>query len=75
MQKGSLKKEQNTKGIFRNVAWPHKNDIRKTKAHLELMFVKNKDNMKNFSHPINSKIVNNKTIGTLVDGTSDSRCR
>lgn len=47
-----MKEGQDTKEVFRNVAWPRKNDVRKTKAHLELMLVKDiKDNMKNFSHP------------------------
>lgn len=76
MQKGSiwrsLKEGQNTNKIFRNIAWPHKNYVRKTKAHWELIFVKDiKDNMKNFSHPINSKMVNSEAIGTLLDETSD----
>lgn len=67
MQKGSiwrsLKEGQNTNKIFRNIAWPHKNYVRKTKAHWELIFVKDiKDNMKNFSHPINSKMVNSEDI-------------
>lgn len=36
------------------------------------MFVKDiKDNMENFSHPITSKMVNNKNTSTLLDGTSD----
>lgn len=36
------------------------------------MFVKDiKDNMKNLSHPINSKMVNNKNMGSLLDGTSN----
>lgn len=36
------------------------------------MLVKDiKDNMENFSHPINSKMVNNKNIGALLNGTSD----
>lgn len=67
-----MKEGQDTKEVFRNVAWPRKNDVRKTKAHLELMLVKDiKDNMKNFSHPINSKMVKNKNIGALLDGSSD----
>lgn len=75
MQKDSMKEFEGgtgTKEIFRNVAWPHKDKVRKTKAHLELMFVKDtKDKVKNFSHLINSKMVNNKNIGTLLNGTSD----
>lgn len=56
---------------FRNVAWTHKHDVRKTKAHLELMLVKDiKDNMNNFSHPINHKMLNKKKIGTLLNGAS-----
>lgn len=30
-----------------------------------------KDNMKNFSHPINSKMLNRKNVGLLLNGASD----
>lgn len=51
-----MKEGENKKELFRKAAWQHKNDVRKTKAHLELMFVKDiKDNMKNISDPITAK--------------------
>lgn len=67
-----MKEGQNTNKIFRNIAPPYKNYVRKTKAHRELIFVKDiKDNMKNFRHPINSKMANSEDTGILLDETSD----
>lgn len=36
------------------------------------MLVKDiKDNMKNFGHPINSKMLNKKNVGAFLNGTSE----
>jgi len=44
----------------------------KTKAHPELLLVKDiKDNIKNFSQPTNSKMLNKKNSGALLNGDSD----